>query len=267
MKEKSYSLIDTHTHLFDEVFSDDLPQVIERAKAIGVSHVFMPNIDSTTIKAMLSVCDMYKGYCSPMIGLHPTSVNENYERELSIVAQYLASANSFVAIGEIGIDLYWDKTYQKEQQIAFVRQVELALKYNLPIVIHCRKAFNLVYDTLKLYKSTTLSGIFHSFTGEREDIDKMLEFGNFFLGINGIVTFKKSSLPEVLPSIPIERIVLETDSPYLSPVPNRGKRNETANLKYVQAKVADVYHLSLEQVAEITTKNALSLFEGRRRTL
>lgn len=224
-------LVDSHSHLFLEDFQSDLPQVMMRAREAGVTHIFMPNIDSTTIEPMLKVCSEYKGYCFPMIGLHPTSVDAGYEKELAVVAGHLAMPDGYVAIGEIGMDLYWDKTYLKEQQIAFERQVRWALEYGLPVVIHCREAFDYIYDILKPYKTSSLRGIFHSFTGTREEAFRMLEFSNFFIGINGVVTFKKSGLPEVLQNIPLERIVLETDSPYLTPVPNRGKRNESANVK------------------------------------
>ena len=253
-------LIDTHSHLFLEEFSEDLPQVIERARSAGVTHIFMPNIDSTTIDSMLSVCNTYNDYCFPMIGLHPTSVNADYEKELEIVARELRSFNKYIAIGEVGMDLYWDKTYLKEQQIAFERQVRWALEYGLPVVIHCREAFDYIYDILKPYKTSSLRGIFHSFTGTREEAFRMLEFSNFFIGINGVVTFKKSGLPEVLQNIPLERIVLETDSPYLTPVPNRGKRNESANVKDTLLKVAEIYGNSPEEIGGITSENALKVF-------
>ena len=242
-------LIDTHSHLFLEEFSEDFPQVIERARAAGVTHIFMPNIDSTTIEAMLSACSVYKGYCFPMIGLHPTSVNANYEKELEIVA-----------LGEIGMDLYWDKTYLKEQQIVLDKQVNWALEYDLPIVIHCRDAFDYIYKVLEPYKKTPLRGIFHSFTGTAEEAARVLEFSDFFIGINGVVTFKKSHLPEILAGIPLEKIVLETDSPYLTPVPNRGKRNESADVKDTLMKVSEIYGMSPEAVGDVTSENALKVF-------
>lgn len=253
-------LIDSHSHLFLEEFAEDLPQVIERARAAGISHIFMPNIDSATIEPMLSVCDVYKGYCFPMIGLHPTSVTESYEDELEIVSRRLADPNEFVAIGEIGLDLYWDKTYLNQQIIVFERQIEWALEYGLSIVIHCRNAFEPIYEVLQKYKNSSLSGIFHSFTGTAEEAVRLLEFTGFMIGINGVVTFKKSLLPEILPSIPLHRVVLETDSPYLTPVPNRGKRNESANIKYTLIKVAEAYRESPELVARITSDNALKVF-------
>lgn len=253
-------LVDSHSHLFLEEFTEDLPQVMARAQAAGVTHIFMPNIDSTTLEPMLRVCSEYKGYCYPMIGLHPTSVNSDYKKELEIVARELVSSNEYVAIGEIGMDLYWDKTYLKEQQIVLDKQISLALEYELPVVIHCREAFDDIYKVLEPYKSTSLKGIFHSFTGTLEEAGRIMEFSDFLIGINGVVTFKKSALPGVLPAIPLNRIILETDSPYLTPVPNRGKRNESAYVKDTLMKVAEIYQKSPEEVAQMTSENALKVF-------
>ena len=254
-------LIDSHSHLFLEEFAEDLPQVMARAREAGVTHIFMPNIDSTTIKPMLRVCREYKGYCYPMIGLHPTSVDADYEKELDIVARELASSNEFVAVGEIGMDLYWDKTYLKEQQKALDIQIQWALEYHLPLVLHCREAFPELFEVMEPYKKTELSGIFHSFTGTLEEAGQVLEYARFFFGINGVVTFKKSSLAEVLPHIPLGRIVLETDSPYLAPVPFRGKRNESSYIKNVAMKLAEIYGLDFKDVDRITANNALKVFK------
>ena len=177
-------LIDTHSHLFLEEFSDDLPQVMERARQAGVSRIYMPNIDSTTIESMLSVCADYPDFCYPMIGLHPTSVNESYRQELSIVRERLEAPNNFVAIGEIGLDLYWDKTFLNEQLYVFEKQIEWALEYKLPIVVHSREAFDYIYKVMEPYKNTALTGIFHSFTGNAEEAARLLEFGGFMLGNN-----------------------------------------------------------------------------------
>ena len=253
-------LIDTHSHLFLEEFSEDLPQVIERARSAGVTHIFMPNIDSTTIDSMLSVCNTYNDYCFPMIGLHPTSVNADYEKELEIVARELRSFNKYIAIGEVGMDLYWDKTFLKEQQIVLDKQINWALEYDLPVVIHCRDAFGYIYNVLEPYKNTSLKGVFHSFTGTDDEAARILEFSGFLIGINGVVTFKKPLLPEVLTKIPLEKIVLETDSPYLTPVPNRGKRNESAYVKDTLMKVSDIYRMSPEAVGRVTSENALKVF-------
>ena len=184
----------------------------------------------------------------------------NYEKELEIVARELKFSKEYVAIGEIGMDLYWDKTYLKEQQIVLDKQVNWALEYDLPIVIHCRDAFDYIYKVLEPYKKTPLRGIFHSFTGTAEEAARVLEFSDFFIGINGVVTFKKSHLPEILAGIPLEKIVLETDSPYLTPVPNRGKRNESAYVKDTLMKVSEIYGMSPEAVGDVTSENALKVF-------
>ena len=223
------NLIDSHSHLFLEEFADDLPQVIERARQAGVTHIFMPNIDSTTIEPLLRTCAAYPGYLFPMAGLHPTSVNDTVDRELDIVYGELRQAREkgYVAVGEIGLDLYWDQTYLTQQLKAFEQQLQWALEFNLPVVIHCREAFPYIYKVLQGYRHTPLRGIFHSFTGTAEEAASLLEFPGFLLGINGVLTFKKSSLPEVLQSVPVERLLVETDSPYLTPVPYRGRRNES----------------------------------------
>ena len=254
-------MIDTHSHLFLEEFAEDLPVVIERARQAGVTHVFMPNIDSTTLQPMLDVCRRYEGYCFPMIGLHPTSVRaENFEEELNVVARELASGRKYVAIGEIGMDLYWDRTFLKEQEEALRRQFDWALAYDLPVVIHCREAFDYIYRIMEAYRSTNLRGVFHSFTGTADEACRVLEFPGFYLGINGVVTFKNSHLPDVLPSVPLERILLETDSPYLTPVPYRGKRNESAYVQYVLSKVAEVCGRTSDEVAKQTSESALKVF-------
>lgn len=254
-------LIDSHSHLFLEEFAEDLPEVMHRASDAGISHIFMPNIDSSTLEPLLKVCSDYPDLCYPMVGLHPTSVDENYKNELDAVYQQLQQPQpGFVAIGEIGLDLYWDRTFLKEQLVAFEQQVKWALEYDLPIVVHCREAFSYIYNVLAPYKNSGLTGIFHSFTGDAQEAASMLEFAGFMIGINGVVTFKKSSVPAVLPKIPLDRLVLETDSPYLTPVPYRGKRNESAFVKYTAAKVAEVYEISLEKVAEVTSNNALKVF-------
>lgn len=253
-------LIDTHSHLFLEEFAEDLEAVIERAQIAGVSHIFMPNIDSTTIESLLGVCSRYDNYCFPMIGLHPTSVNENYHSELDVVLKELKSDKKYVAIGEVGMDLYWDKTYEKEQVAVLSKQLEWALGFNLPVVIHSRDAFDSICEVLRKFSGSSLRGIFHSFTGTAAEAMYLMEHFDFLLGINGIVTFKKSTIPDVLKVIPLEKIVLETDSPYLAPVPCRGRRNESANVKYVLLKVAEIYGKTPEEVAKITSESALKVF-------
>lgn len=258
-------LVDTHSHLFLEEFADDLPLVIERARQAGVSHIFMPNIDSTTLKPLLQVCEEYAEYCFPMIGLHPTSVGGNYRDELALVKQQLAIPHPFVAVGEIGMDLYWDKTFLREQREAFDLQLQWALDKNLPVVIHCREAFEEIYDVLLPYKATPLRGIMHCFTGTEEEARRILDFPGFLLGINGVVTFKKSSLPAVLKHLPLERMVLETDAPYLAPVPHRGKRNESAFVGDTMRKLAEIMGEAPEKVAQVTTENALAFFGMKER--
>lgn len=253
-------LVDSHSHLFLEEFAEDLPQVIERARQAGVTHIFMPNIDSTTLAPLLQVCTDYAGYCFPMIGLHPTSVNKDYQAELDIVERHLNQSHPFVAIGEIGMDLYWDQTYKKEQREVLDRQLHWALKYDLPAIIHCRAAFEEIFDVMEAYRNTALRGIFHCFAGTEEDARRVLAFPNFLFGINGVVTFKKSTLPEILRQLPLERMVLETDSPYLAPVPHRGRRNESAFVKDTMLKLAEILNESPESVAQTTTENALKLF-------
>ena len=254
-------IIDTHSHLFTEEFDADRTAVLKRAKEEGVTRIYMPNIDETTIDRLLRVCEDNSGYCFPMMGLHPTSVNEHFEIALQQVHQCLmAHRNQFVAVGEIGLDLYWDDTYLEQQMEVFDRQVRWALELDLPIVVHCRKAIQYIYKVLFPYKNTALRGIFHSFTGDPEEAELMLQFERFMIGVNGIVTFKKSALPAILPQIPVERLVLETDAPYLTPVPHRGERNESAYIRYTLIKIAEVLGGTPEELAEQTSANAIRMF-------
>lgn len=254
------ALIDTHTHLYTEEFDEDRGLAVIRAVDAGVTRLFMPNIDDTMVEAMLSLCDAHD-FCFPMIGFHPTSVDENWKARLQTVKQYLTDGpHRFYGIGEVGIDLYWDKTFRKEQMAAFEEQVNWALDYNLPLIIHCREAYPELLEILAAYKQTGLRGIFHSFTGSVEDASQLLEYESFMLGINGVVTFKKSTLPEVLKNVPLERVVLETDSPYLAPVPYRGKRNESAHLVKVAERLSEIYGIPLSEIAAQTTENALKVF-------
>lgn len=254
-------MIDTHTHLFVEEFEEDLPQVVERARLAGVERTFLPNIDDTTVDALLKVCAQYPGYCFPMLGFHPTSVDADAMPKVKAMKSLLVEGHPFVGIGEVGVDLYWDKTYIKEQQAVLDEQIQWALEWNLPLIIHCREAFPELFQVLKPYQSTSLSGIFHSFTGTLAEAEELLEYANFMVGINGVVTFKKSTLPEVLQIVPAERLVLETDSPYLSPVPFRGKRNESAYVRNVAMKLAELYGTTFGEMERITTENALKVFK------
>lgn len=257
-------IVDTHSHLFTEEFNADLPEVMERAREAGISRIYMPNIDASTVDDLLRVCRAYEGYCFPMLGLHPTSVGEGFQAELDALKPLLDEPeHPFVAIGEVGLDLYWDKTFRREQEEALRQQIAWALEYDLPLVIHCREAFDELYDVMCDYRHTSLRGIFHSFTGTAEDARRLLSFEGFMLGINGVLTFKKSTLPGVLTNVPLGRLVLETDSPYLAPVPYRGKRNESAYIRFTLAHLASVYGRGVEEVAEQTTENAGKLFNKR----
>lgn len=254
-------MIDTHSHLFVEEFSEDLPSVIQRAKNAGVKRVFMPNIDDESLADMLRVCAQYPGYCYPMLGYHPTSVDAYSKETVLHMKKHLVPGHPFIAIGEVGLDLYWDKTYLREQQEILDEQIQWALEWSLPLVIHCREAFTELFDVLKPYRNTGLKGVFHSFTGTQSEAQEALEYDNFMLGINGVVTFKKSALPEVLKQVPLGRLVLETDSPYLAPTPFRGRRNESAYVGMVADKLADIYEVSKSEVCSITSVNALKVFE------
>lgn len=254
-------MIDTHSHLFVEDFEEDLPDVIQRAKDAGVSHVFMPNIDDTTVKPMLDVCSAYPNYCFPMIGFHPTSVDANSMEKVMQMQGLLVEGHPYIAIGEVGMDLYWDKTYRTEQQRVLDEQIQWALDWELPVVIHCRDAFNELFDVLEPYKKTSLSGVFHSFTGNEDDAQRILEYENFMIGINGVVTFKKSTLPQILEHVPLKRLVTETDSPYLAPTPYRGKRNESSYIGKVVEKLSTVYGVSVDEVSRQTAQNALKVFK------
>lgn len=251
-------LTDTHTHLYSEEFSEDRDLMIERALSVGVKRFFIPAIDSSYVPAMYDLEVKYPENIFLMCGLHPTSTKENYKEELALVEKQLEE-RKFYAIGEIGIDLYWDKTFLKEQQDAFRHQITLAKKYKLPIVIHCREAFDEVFEILEEQKSSDLFGIFHCFTGNFEQAQQAISL-NFKLGIGGVVTFKNGKIDQYINQIDSKHIVLETDSPYLSPVPYRGKRNESAYIVNVAQKLAELYGISVEEIARITTENSKVVF-------
>lgn len=255
-------MIDTHSHLFVEEFKEDLPEVIARAKEVGVTHVFMPNIDDTTVDDMLHVCRQFPGFCFPMLGFHPTSVDAGAYEKVRRMEPLLVEGHPFIAVGEVGLDLYWDKTYLKEQQAVLDEQIQWALKWDLPLVIHCREAFPQLFEVLSPYKNTLLKGVFHSFTGTLDEAEQLLDYERFMIGINGVVTFKKSTLPEALKIVPLERLVLETDSPYLAPMPFRGKRNESSYVKRVAVKLAELYEMEIGVVEQKTALNALKLFKN-----
>lgn len=251
-------LIDSHTHLYSDKFLNDREDMLERARQAGLTHCLLPNIDGSSIKAMLALEARAPKFCYPMMGLHPCSVKEDYEAELNIVREWL-DRRDFIAIGEIGIDLYWDKTFLEEQKIAFRTQVEWALEFDRPIVIHARDSLDLLIDMVGEYRGRGLRGVFHCFTGGREQARAIVELG-FYLGIGGVLTYKNSGLAEALQDIDLARMILETDSPYLAPVPHRGKRNESAYVRYVADKLAQVKKTSVEEVAAVTTANTKTLF-------
>lgn len=252
-------LIDTHSHIYSEDFMHDRDEVLQRAFDSGVKKIILPNIDSGSIRHMLGLSDAYPQLCYPLMGLHPTSVDEDYKEELKAV-EYWLEKRKFYGIGEIGIDLYWDQKFKAEQVSAFRHQLKLAKSNKLPVVIHVRNSFDETFEIVKEEQDGTLKGIFHCFTGDNNEAKKITDLG-FLLGIGGVLTFKNSTLDETLKNVDIANIVLETDAPYLSPVPRRGKRNESAYLVYVAQKLAEIYNTPFNQIAEITTANARSVFE------
>jgi TatD DNase family protein len=252
-------LTDTHTHLYAEQFNSDISTVIKSCVDKGIERLFLPNIDSTSIDAMMVLGEKYPNNCFPMMGLHPTSVKENYKEELALVDDWL-NKKQFCAVGEIGIDLYWDKSLLKEQQDAFRYQIGLAKKHNLPFVIHCRDSFDEIFEIMDEMNDDKMRGIFHCFTGNIEQANHIINYGNFKIGIGGVVTFKNSGLDKTVEQIDLEHLVLETDSPYLAPAPYRGKRNESSFLYEIAEKVADIYNLPIEDIAKITTQNSKEIF-------
>lgn len=250
---------DSHTHLYLDAFKDDREQMIRRAIEAGVTRMFLPNIDSSTTGPMFRLADQFPSNCFPMMALHPTSVKEDYRDQLAVMGQHLEDVR-IIAIGEAGIDLYWDTTFIKEQEEVFRTQINWAKERNLPLVIHARDSFQEIFRILDDEGGDGLKGVFHSFTGTREDLKKALSY-NFMIGINGIVTFKNSNLGEVVREIPVEQLLMETDSPFLSPVPYRGKRNESSYLVEIAAKAAEIYNLTKEEIGQVTTQNALQLFQ------
>ncbi len=250
--------IDTHCHLYSKEFDDDIDQVVERAIGAGVEKLYLPAIDSSTLDAMIATEKKFPDTCISMIGLHPCSVKENFMDELKI-AEHLLQKRKFAAVGEIGLDFYWDKSFAKNQSTAFHMQIEWAMHYDIPIVIHSRESMEQCIDIVKEHQNGKLKGIFHCFSGDIEAAKKIIDLG-FYLGIGGVVTYKKSLLPEVLKEVDLKHVVLETDAPYLPPVPFRGKRNESSFLIYVAKKIAELKNIDLGEVALITTGNAEKIF-------
>ncbi|MFT5778992.1 MAG: TatD DNase family protein [Crocinitomicaceae bacterium] len=251
--------IDTHTHLFSDAFDEDRTAMVERSIEVGVKKMLLPNIDVDTIDAMHALVKQYPTNCYAMMGLHPGSVKADWEEQLEIIRTNLF-ANKYIAVGEIGMDLYWDKTFVTEQAKAFRMQVEWAKELKLPIVIHAREAFDEIFEILDEINDEHLTGVFHCFTGTLEQAKHVLNYGGFKLGIGGVLTYKKAALNAVLVNIDLRHLILETDSPYLTPVPFRGKRNESSYLIHIAEKLTDVYGVPLTKIEEETTKNALELF-------
>lgn len=253
--------IDTHTHLDGEEFDEDRDEVMARAREAGVSKVLVPAIDLKSVESVLATCRRYSGYAYPMVGLHPEEVRADWSEVLDRMYGYLQPGHPFVAIGEVGLDYYWSREFEHEQLQAFERQVEWSVETRLPLMIHCRKGQNEMVQMLRRYADELPGGVFHCFTGNEREAEELLQFPRFVLGIGGVLTFKKSHLPEVLPSVvPLDRIVLETDSPYMAPVPMRGKRNESAYVKFVLDKLAECYGVEAEDVAKITNENVRRVF-------
>ena len=251
-------LVDTHTHLYLEEFAHDRQQVVENAISAGVTRMMLPNIDRTSIDHMLELAGMFPENCFPMIGLHPTSVKADYMDELAIVEKWI-SERKFYGIGECGIDLYWDKTYATEQEFVFRHHIDLARTYDLPLIVHIRDSFNEVISVLKDLDKSDLRGIFHCFSGSIEQAKQAIHYG-FSLGLGGVITFKNNKMQETLKHVDLQHLVLETDAPFLAPVPHRGKRNEPSYVPLIAQMVADIKGITIEKVAEATTANAEKLF-------
>jgi TatD DNase family protein len=250
--------IDTHTHLYDEQLMPDNDEMIQRAIDAGVQRMYMPNCDAATIDGMMKIAARWPDHCIPMMGLHPCYVKENYKEELTIVKEWLPKRR-FSAIGEIGLDYYWDMTYKDQQLEAFEMQIDWALQYDLPIVIHSRESTQPCIDVVRQKQNGRLKGIFHCFSGTEEEARQIIDLG-LYLGIGGVVTFKKANLAEVVKNVPLKHIVLETDAPYLAPVPYRGKRNESSYIPLIAAKISELKNIDISELARITTENAEKVF-------
>ncbi|QSE97173.1 TatD family hydrolase [Fulvivirga lutea] len=251
-------MIDTHAHIYLDQFEKDIDQVLDRSQEVGIEKIYMPNIDHTSIDGMLELEEKHD-MCVAMMGLHPCSVNKTFEKELYLVEEWLGK-RKWSAIGEIGTDLYWDKTFWPQQQEAFNIQCQWAVKYDRPVVIHCRESIDETIELIEKLGNEKLRGVFHCFTGTTEQANKIIELG-FYVGIGGVATFKNGGMDKVLPDVDIDKIVLETDSPYLAPTPNRGKRNEPSFIELVATKISEYKKMELDEVKEVTTMNAKQLFK------
>ena len=254
-------LIDTHAHVYADSFSPDREEMLERAVQSGIKAIYLPNIDVSSIEPMLELEQAHPEFCFAMMGLHPCSVGEDFREALAIIRQWL-DRRSFCAIGEIGIDLYWDTSFRLQQEEAFMEQIHWAIEFDLPIVIHARESLDVILDLMSPIQQSALRGIFHCFSGTAEQARRILDLG-FLMGIGGVVTYKKSGLDAVLKTVPLTSLVLETDSPYLSPVPFRGKRNESSYLPYIAAKLAEIYETDVEEIGLQTSRTARELFHPK----
>ncbi len=252
-------MIDTHTHIYLEEFDGDQADVVRRAQEHGVEHIILPNVDLDTVQAMHDTCNRYPGYCRMAMGLHPTSVEGDYREQLEKIHALLVEGD-YCAVGEIGLDLYWDKTFAREQEETFITQVGWAVEAGLPVIIHCRDAFAEMVTLLQSGRVPAFRGVFHSFTGTVDEVRQLRMTGDYYFGINGIVTFKNAHLEDMVREVGIDRLLLETDAPYLAPVPHRGKRNEPAYLPRMAERVAAILGITLAEVDSITTANATRLF-------
>jgi TatD DNase family protein len=252
------NLVDTHCHIYSSDFDTDRTEAISKAESEGIIKIFMPAIDISTHVQMLKVEDQFVNKCFSMMGVHPCSVKEDYRNELKVMEEYFGK-RTFIGVGETGLDFYWDTSFKKQQYETFQRQIELALHYNIPVVIHSRNSIDECIDIISQYQKGDLKGVFHCFSGTREQAKKIIDL-DFYLGIGGVLTFKKSGLDAVMEELDLKQVVLETDAPYLAPTPLRGKRNEPGYIKYVAEKLADIKKMPVEEVASITTANAEKLF-------
>ena len=253
--------IDTHCHLDGEEFREDRDAVVQRAREAGCTAIFLPAIDLKTCQTVLDVCAQYPAFCYPMLGLHPEEVKADWQEQLAEIKFSILNSQFSIGIGEVGLDFYWSREFEQQQLLAFEEQVRWSVELQLPLMIHCRKAQNEMVAILKKYKNDLPGGVFHCFTGNEQEACQLLEFDNFVLGIGGVSTFKKSHLPEVLPAcVPLERLVLETDAPYMAPVPMRGQRNESAYIPYVISKLAEAYGVSEDDICRHTNENVCKIF-------
>lgn len=253
------TIIDTHSHTYDETFDHDIDDVILRAKKAGITNILLPNVDIESIDRLNRLSKKYKDYCLPMMGLHPTSVTENWESDLHKIKEQF-SKQKYIAVGEIGIDLYWDKSLEKEQRAAFEEQLRWSIEFDLPVSIHCRNAISESIECIKNVGASEVRGAFHSFSGTRDEMQAVLALKNFLIGVNGTVTYKNSTLPQVLAETNLSHLIIETDAPYLPPVPYRGKRNEPSYTTHIANKLSEIYGATAEEVGEITSSNAKQLF-------